>query len=221
MYTRETIHSGAWLGSLALPKALIWTQAQIDASLAATMRARPPGEDIWVFAYGSLMWNPLLNFDRREVATLQGWRRSFCIRMVAGRGSSEVPGRMLALEQGGTAQGVALRLTAAHLEDDLRVLWVREMIAGSYVPTWASLELADGSQVTGIVFVANTTGIQYERDASVESIASIVAGATGAFGSNAEYVHKLERALSDCGLTDEYIADLANVLRQKSNGTAP
>lgn len=221
MYTRESIHSGAWLGTLALPKALVWTRAQIDASLAATMRARPPGEDIWVFAYGSLMWNPLLTFDRRDVATLHGWRRSFCLRMVAGRASSDVPGRMLALEQGGTTQGVALRLTSVHLEEDLQVLWVREMIAGSYVPTWASLALADGSRVTGIVFVANTTGIQYERDASVESVASIVAVAKGSFGSNAEYVHKLDRALFDCGLRDEYIADLAKALRQKSNGTSP
>ncbi|WP_420998402.1 gamma-glutamylcyclotransferase [Cupriavidus sp. 30B13] len=221
MFTRESIHSGAWLGGLDLPNALVWTQAQIDASLAAAMRSKPPGEDIWVFAYGSLMWNPLLNFDRREVATLHGWRRSFCLRIVAGRASSEVPGRMLALEQGGTTQGVALRLAAGHLDEDLRVLWMREMIVGSYVPTWASLELGDGSRVNGIVFVANTAGIQYERDASVGSISSIVAGAKGSLGSNAEYVHKLDRALSDCGLRDQYIADLAKALRQNSNGTSP
>ncbi|WP_420992173.1 gamma-glutamylcyclotransferase [Cupriavidus sp. 30B13] len=220
MFTRETINSGAYLGSFDLPKDVVWTQGQIDASLAETMRARPAGGEVWVFAYGSLMWNPLLNFDRREIATLHGWRRSFCLRMIAGRGSPEVPGRMLALEAGGSTHGVALRLAAGTLEDELRVLWIREMVTGSYLPTWAPLTLADGTETAAIAFVANTARPQYERDSSVATVASIIAAASGSFGSNADYVLALECALSECALADEYIEALAAALRRRAPSAA-
>jgi len=220
MLTRETINSGAYLGSFGLPREVAWTQDQIEASLAETMRARPAGADVWVFAYGSLMWNPLLDFDRREIATLHGWRRSFCLRMTAGRGSPEVPGRMLALEAGGSTHGVALRLAAATLEEELRVLWIREMVTGSYLPTWAPLTLADGTGTAAIAFVANPARPQYEPDASVATVASIVAAASGAFGSNADYVLALECALSECALADGYIEALAAALRREAPADA-
>jgi cation transport protein ChaC len=215
MFTRETISSGAYLGSFDLPDDIIWSQDRIDASLAETLRARPSGgedDDVWVFAYGSLMWNPLLDFDRREVATLHGWRRSFCLRMIAGRGSLQAPGRMLGLEAGGASHGVALRLRAATLEDELRMLWIREMVAGSYRPTWVSLVLRDGAAVRGIAFVADTSRPQFEADSRVEAIAPLIASAAGVFGTNAEYVHKLECALAECNLADLYVVALSHAL---------
>src|ERR1700761_7484218 len=112
MLNRTAISSGAYLESFeSLPKDILWTQAQIDQSLAETMSRRPERGDLWVFAYGSLMWNPISEYDSRVIATLDDWHRSFCIRLVAGRGSPEKPGRMLSLEPGGTTEGVALRMT--------------------------------------------------------------------------------------------------------------
>lgn len=69
MLTRESLLSGRYLDSLELPLEFRWTQDRIDTSLAEAMSARPDeGDDLWIFAYGSLMWNPLLDFDRRSVA---------------------------------------------------------------------------------------------------------------------------------------------------------
>jgi hypothetical protein len=113
MLNRNAICSGAYLDSFdSLPGEMLWSLAQIDASLAQTLRQRPSDGDVWVFAYGSLMWNPISEFDCRRIATLHGWHRSFCIRLIAGRGTPEQPGRMLALEPGGSTQGVALRLSS-------------------------------------------------------------------------------------------------------------
>ncbi|CAG9164334.1 gamma-glutamylcyclotransferase [Cupriavidus pampae] len=215
MLTRESLQSGRYFDTLELPPEYRWPQSRIDASLAETLAARPDnGDDLWIFAYGSLMWNPLLEFDRRELATLHGWRRRFSIRSVAGRGSIAIPGRMLALEPGGTTQGVALQLPRLSREQELRVVWTREMISGAYLPTWAPVTLADDTDAYAIVFVANAAQPLFERDASVGTSAPIIARASGSFGTNAEYVFQLEASLLEHQLHDAYIASLAAELRR-------
>ena len=215
MLTRESLQSGYYLDNIELPAEFRWTQDRIDASLADTLADRPDdGEDVWIFAYGSLMWNPLLHFDRRSVATLHGWHRSFCMRSIAGRGSPERPGRMLGLEAGGATQGVALRLAAARRAEELSVVWRREMVGGSYRPTWATVTLDDGTQTQAIAFVVDDGRPLFERDASIATVAPVIANAAGSFGSNADYVFRLEDALRDSGLRDTYIESLAAELRR-------
>jgi len=215
MLTRESLQSGHYLDNIELPAEFRWTQDRIDASLTDTLADRPDdGEDVWIFAYGSLMWNPLLDFDRRSVATLHGWHRSFCMRSIAGRGSPERPGRMLGLEAGGSTQGVALRLAAARRDEELGVVWRREMVGGSYRPTWAAVTLDDGTQTQAIAFVVDAGRRLFERDASIATVAPVIARAAGSFGSNADYVFRLEDALRDSGLRDVYIESLAAELRR-------
>jgi glutathione-specific gamma-glutamylcyclotransferase len=209
MLTREAIHSGAYLEHFeSLP--CVWKREQILDSLAETLNRRPAGaQNVWLFAYGSLMWNPALHFDTRRVATLHGWHRAFCLRMEIGRGSPETPGRMLALRPGGHTKGVALRLCAQSLEDELKLLWTREMVLGSYRPIWAAITLDDGIDTHAIAFVADESRAQFEADASVNTIAPLIAGASGAFGSNADYLMQLQSALDACGLRDPYVDALA------------
>ncbi len=124
MLTRQALDSGAYLEKFrSLPN--LWTSERIEASLAETLKQRPAcvNNDVWIFAYGSLMWNPMVDFDRREVATLHEWHRSFCLSMTIGRGSPERPGRMLALEAGGHTTGLALRLTPHTMHEDLKAVW--------------------------------------------------------------------------------------------------
>jgi cation transport protein ChaC len=221
MLNRNAISSGAYLESFdSLPKEMLWTQAQIDASLALTLQQRPREGDVWVFAYGSPMWNPISDFDSRRIATLHGWHRSFCIRLIAGRGTPQQPGRMLSLEPGGSTAGVALRLCGATLEEELRILWIREMVTGAYRPTWAPVTLDDGTEVYAIAFVAEPADSQYEGDARAAAIAPSMAAATGHIGTNAEYVFKLQSALADCGMHDPYIDELAGELTRISGQPA-
>jgi cation transport protein ChaC len=105
-----------------------------------------------------------------------------------------------------------LRLPGATLEEELRILWIREMVTGAYRPTWAAVTLDDGTQVAAIAFVAEPDSSQYESDARASAIAPSMAVATGLFGTNAEYVFKLQSALTDCGLSDPYIDELADEL---------
>jgi glutathione-specific gamma-glutamylcyclotransferase len=219
MLNRDAIRSGAFLESFSfLPPEILWTQAKIDQSLAETMAKRPAGEDVWVFAYGSLMWNPLSSYDQRVSATLDGWHRSFCIRLIAGRGTPQRPGRMLALEPGGHTQGVALRLAAETLEEELRILWIREMLTGAYTPTWTTVTLATGETQHALAFVANGCPRQYEADSSPATVSRLIAEAQGALGTNAEYVFRLRQALADCALGDTYIEEVAQALERIETG---
>src|SRR6185312_4421554 len=77
------------------------TAEQREASLTETLARYAPGEDAWVFGYGSLMWNPVIEFAEQQPGQLEDWRRSFCFWMPMGRGTPELPGLMLALERGG------------------------------------------------------------------------------------------------------------------------
>jgi cation transport protein ChaC len=214
MLTRQAIHSGEYLGHFeSLPN--LWTVDRIQSSLAETMKLRPAGTDsVWIFAYGSLMWNPMVHVDRRQVATLHGWHRSFCLRMEIGRASPEMPGRMLALESGGHAHGLALKLPLSTMDEELQLIWIREMVLGSYKPIWAPVTLDDDTETQAIVFVADTSREQYASDSCVATVAPLVAKAAGKFGSNAEYLFKLRAALNECSLRDPYIEELAGEVQR-------
>ncbi len=119
----------------AIEESLLWSAEQRAASLAATLACRPDDGSVWIFGYGSLIWNPALNYRESCTGTLPGWHRAFCLRLTAGRGSACQPGRMLALKEGGRTTGVAYRLPDDTLEEELTLLWKREMITGCYLPT--------------------------------------------------------------------------------------
>ncbi|QIE26264.1 Glutathione-specific gamma-glutamylcyclotransferase (plasmid) [Caballeronia sp. SBC1] len=216
MLTRQAINSGEYLDHFeSLPN--LWKTERIERSLAETMKSKPAeANDVWIFAYGSLMWNPMVHFDRRQVATLHGWHRSFCLRMDIGRASPEMPGRMLGLESGGHTHGVALKLSPPTMEQELGLVWIREMVLGSYKPTWAPVTLDDATETHAIAFVADTSGEQYAIDSCVSTVAPLVAKAAGKFGSNAEYLFKLQAALDECSLHDPYIDALADEVQRLS-----
>ncbi|VFS13017.1 cation transport protein chaC [Escherichia coli] len=154
---------------------------------------------VWIFGYGSLMWNPALEFTESCTGTLVGWHRAFCLRLTAGRGTAHQPGRMLALKEGGRTTGVAYRLPEETLEQELTLLWKREMITGCYLPTWCQLDLDDGRTVNAIVFIMDPRHPEYESDTRAQVIAPLIAAASGPLGTNAQYLFSLEQELYQTG----------------------
>lgn len=210
--TRELLGTADFLDNLGLPPERRWSREAIAGSLQETLAQRPPGP-LWVFAYGSLLWNPLLEIEDRSAAELPGWHRSFCLRLEAGRACRDRPGRMLALEPGGRTEGVALRLPEDRLDHELGLLWTREMVTGAYQPRWLPARaLADGSPLQVLAFVAEPGAGGYEPDACVATVAPCIATACGPIGSNVDYVHRLAAALRESGLRDPYIEQLAAAL---------
>ena len=197
----------------AIEESLLWSAEQRAASLAATLACRPDDGSVWIFGYGSLIWNPAFNYRESCTGTLPGWHRAFCLRLTAGRGSACQPGRMLALNEGGRTTGVAYRLPDDTLEEELTLLWKREMITGCYLPTWCKLELDDGRTVNALVFIMDPRHPLFEPDTSAQVIAPLIARASGPLGTNAQYLFSLEQALRKLGMHDASLDDLVASVR--------
>jgi glutathione-specific gamma-glutamylcyclotransferase len=208
--TRQQLVNGIQ-NTLGMPADLRWTEAQLEYSLTMTL-AENPAPEIWIFAYGSLIWNPLIAFDTQHTGTLEGWHRSFCIRSISARGSDEHPGRVLALEPGGETRGVVYRIPPGDAQTELKLLWAREMGSGVYQPTWGTVLLDDGCKIRAILFVANPHQPLYANDASVATVARIAARATGKLGSNREYIVSLDIALKERQIEDGYITSILDAV---------
>ena len=198
------------------------TQEQRAESLRQTLAARPPGEPVWLFGYGSLIWNPAINYEERRTATIHGWHRAFCLSTRAGRGTPENPGLVLGLDAGGECTGVAFRLADDVLETELALLWRREMLAGSYIPRWVPVEDEAGVRFgTAIAFTVNTETEQYAGDLAEQAVVDRLASAAGELGSAADYLFRTCAGLHAQGIPDPELDQLAETVAAAQTGTTP
>ena len=183
------------------------TDEQLSASLTATLAKKPKGAGWWVFAYGSLLWNPLFPVAEARAAVVHGLHRRFCLRSLASRGTPEQPGLVLALEPGGACQGVVYRLPSPLALDELHLLWRREMVVGAYRPRWVAARAGD-RHIAALTFVVRRDHVQYAR-LSHDDETRIIAQACGAFGSSCDYLMRTRAALASHGVVDRYLERLA------------
>ena len=183
------------------------TDEQLSTSLTATLAKKPKGVGWWVFAYGSLLWNPLFPVAEARAATIHGLHRRFCLRSLASRGTPDQPGLVLALEPGGACHGVVYRLPSPLALDELHLLWRREMVVGAYRPRWVQARAGD-RRVVALTFVVRRDHVQY-APLSHDEQTRIIAQACGAFGSSCDYLMRTRAALASHGIVDAYLERLA------------
>ena len=159
-------------------------------------------QDLWVFAYGSLIWDPAVQVEEYRYGALPGWRRRFCMRLEGGRGSHERPGLMAALDEGGHCDGVVFRIPAALVERETEYMWRREMFSGAYRPVFQEVATPQGS-VDALVFVMDRNNRRYMPDLSEEEAARMIAVAEGGLGPNFTYLDSLVRHLDELGIEDD------------------
>ena len=186
-------------------------------SLADTLAAKPKGAGWWIFGYGSLLWNPLFPVAESRPAIVHGLHRRFCLRSFASRGTRERPGLVLGLEPGGSCRGIVYRLPAPLALDELHLIWRREMVVGSYRPTWVHARAGERG-VVALAFVVNREHPQYVS-MSVDEQADTIAHACGAFGSSCEYLMKTRSALAEHGVVDRYLETLAGEVVRRQRAT--
>jgi cation transport protein ChaC len=173
-----------------------------EASRKAVEAAVPPGTDVWVFGYGSLMWNPAIHVAESRKAGIHGYERKFCLTLALGRGSPEKPGLMLGLDSGGECVGVAHRIAAKDVSSELTVLWYREMLSGAYTPCWLEAAIDGIGPAKVLTFVINRDNRRYESNISEETIAQRIAVAEGLLGTNRDYLYRTVRHLRELGIAD-------------------
>ncbi|MBT0729090.1 gamma-glutamylcyclotransferase [Rosenbergiella nectarea] len=203
MLTREFLKSADCQSSFGpIEESLLLSSEQRTASLQSFLMNKPSKGPLWVFGYGSLMWNPLLDYDRVVTAYLDGWSRDFCLSLIAGRGTAETPGRMLALVEGGGTTGRAFKLCCENWETELALLWKREMLTGCYRPSWQSLTLESGEIIEALVFVANPQHVLFKTEESIISKARTIARAQGPLGRNLTYLQEMMDAFQRYGIQE-------------------
>jgi len=171
---------------------------------------------MWVFGYGSLLWNPGFPVARSERATLHGYARSFCMSSIHHRGTEENPGLVLALDEQAEAQckGLALAVESGHEDRTLQELRERELISSAYVERMLDVHLDNGEAVSAVTYVIDGDHVQYCGGMPLEDQAQIIAHAVGGRGPNTEYLYNTAEHLTEIGLHDPDLEWLSQRVRK-------
>lgn len=171
---------------------------------------------MWVFGYGSLLWNPGFEVAQSRLATLSGYARSFCMRSIHHRGTVAEPGLVLALDaaEGALCEGLALAVRAGHEGRTLDYLRERELISSAYLERDLEVTLDTGERVSAVTYVIDAGHVQYCGGLPLEEQARIIARATGGMGPNAEYLFNTTAHLVELGLHDPELSWLAERVRE-------
>lgn len=175
----------------------------------ATMVDCSDADEIWVFGYGSLMWNPGFEPCERALAQVHGFARSFCMWSIHHRGTPEMPGLVLALDTAHpqavvpACHGMAFRVGAEKIASVLADLRARELVSAAYREETVPMILADGRRITGLTYVIERDHPQYCGHLSLEEQALIISTARGGRGPNAEYLANTVGLLTQLGIADD------------------
>jgi cation transport protein ChaC len=193
-----------------------FTDADYRALCDHLLQSLPAGQDLLVFAYGSLIWKPACAAAEQRPATLTGWHRSFCFRIVRYRGCDEQPGLMMSLERGGSCKGVVQRFAAADTPRCLEQLVRREHSykPSSHKPIWVKVT-SGGERVAAITWVIDRSSRNYMPGLSEDEKAAMIAAACGARGPCAEYLLNTVEHLEALGIHDPYLWRLQKLVAER------
>ena len=169
---------------------------------------------LWVFGYGSLLWDPGFTPARKIKARLHDYHRSFCMLSIHHRGSQDDPGLVLALDKqaGGQCTGVAFEVQADKEDAVLTMLRERELISSAYYEDHVDLVTDDGQAIRALAYIINRDHVQYCQF-DLEKQAQIIAKAVGGRGPNTEYLYNTAAHLDALGIRDDDMAWLVQRVR--------
>lgn len=168
---------------------------------------------LWVFGYGSLMWDPGFPYVRWAPALIHGYHRAMCISSSRWRGTPERPGLVLGLDRGGACRGIAFQVAADDAVFALQGLWAREMRRRIYLPRLLRARLPDKT-VQALAFVADPQHAEYSGHLTLEQTAERIANCRGARGPNLEYLVRTIEHLAELGVRDHYLSRLLDAARR-------
>ncbi|WP_347268608.1 gamma-glutamylcyclotransferase [Paracoccus sp. (in: a-proteobacteria)] len=197
-------------------------EADYDRIVGNIMTSELASEGLWIFAYGSLIWNPAFDHVDQRTAVAHGWHRSFCLGWDKWfRGTADQPGLMLALDRGGQCEGVAYRLPPESLEENLHKLVRREVhfMPHAFPARRIKLMTTTGA-MNGVTFAMDRTSGRYVSGLAMDEIADVLAVAAGRLGSMAEYLLSTVHHLEALGLHDRHLWKLQEMVASRIEATA-
>ncbi len=177
-------------------------------------------DGLWVFGYGSLIWNPGFEFAQKHLAELRGFRRDFCMWSVHYRGTALSPGLVLALDAaaGESCHGVAYYIDETNAAAAHEYLRARELVSAAYVEGFQEVVLKNGDIVRAVCYIVDRDHGQYAGGLSPERQAEVIASAKGSAGPNHEYLQNTATHLAELGIADSHMDALYEMVCHKRNG---
>lgn len=183
------------------------SKAILMARLDKFLAHNPLPENLWVFAYGSLLWNPEMDILESRRALLLGYKRGFNLLSTVHRGTPEDPGLVLSLRNGGHCEGLVFKINPETRDADFTNLWLREMVSLFYQPKWCDVDTAKGT-IKAITFVADMESEQFV-DFDEDTTAQMIHQAHGQRGPNIDYFNNTHNHLESMGIKDPLFTSLA------------
>ena len=187
---------------------------ELLASLRSALAPWEPGTPFWIFAYGSLMWNPKFTWDARHVATIRGYHRSFRLWSRVNRGTPENPGLVLTLECGGSCRGLVYRIAPDLVQEQMQLIWKREMLYGSYRPRWLNC-VVGGEAIRALCFTVNRECSGYTGEIPIEVMVEALSSAAGRYGPAHDYLFKTTETLHEHGIRDSRVEHLTGLVKAR------
>jgi glutathione-specific gamma-glutamylcyclotransferase len=183
------------------------------AEYTARLLQESAGRPLRIFAYGSLIWKPEFEYVKQTPATLAGWHRSFCMKIERWRGTRQQPGLMMALDQGGSCDGIVYELPPENHAVQLERLLRREMTnkPPTNQPLWLDVSMAEKND-KALAFTASPTGHSYQGTLPLAEVAATLARAAGHWGSGAEYLFNTVSHLQQLGIHDDNLWQLQKLV---------
>jgi len=171
-----------------------------------------PKGDLWIFGYGSLMWDPGLPHIDWAPALVHGYHRELCIYSSRWRGTPARPGLVLGLVRGGACRGIAFRISAPDVPTSLDALWEREMRRGVYHPRLLHARMP-GRRARVLTFIANPQHPGYAGMLSTARTAELIANCRGDRGPNVDYLTRTLKRLAELGVRDHHLLGVMAAVR--------
>ena len=184
----------------------VHTDAQREAIRAQALADH--SGDLWIFGYGSLMWDPALRFAEVRRAHVAGHaRRLILVDTRGGRGTKEAPGLFATLDAGEGCEGLAFRIAAADVETETEILFRREMIAPGYLARFVTARIGD-ADLRVLTFVADHDVPDVRPDLTHEEQVRYVAHGAGGLGTSRDYLANIVGHFMHLGIADDHCTDL-------------
>ena len=178
-----------------------------QAMLAAVLAGLHPQEDLWLFAYGSLIWNPEVDAVEQRRARVPGWHRALRMHSRINRGTPQRPGLVFALIAGGCCRGLAYRVPRARAELALRRLWPREMPNGVYDPRWLVCHTVPGV-VRALAFTLSKRSPNFTGRLDDAHLLDVLRHSSGRYGRTLDYLAQTAQGLREHGIQDREVERL-------------
>ena len=176
---------------------------------------------VWIFGYGSLIWNPGFTFEQRQVGYIRGWARRFYQGSPDHRGIPGSPGRVVTLvaDTQSVCWGVAYQVAGESLESIFSYLDEREQGGFrrhqvDFYPKTTTTDAPTPSVTKAAVYIAQDDNPHYLGPASVPEMVHQIFHSRGPSGLNRDYLFRLAESLRGLGVTDVHVTELERHVRQ-------